>query len=246
MSAGAGPKNCQPAANDAQVRGILKGFCTLHQKYCGLSQRVRALRIIRARMPVPAALAYCPHPTVPAFTRHKTEGPTMNSFSKTILLGPLAAMLLCGAAASASAADIERVYGENAMSPIAAGVSGPPGDPLFFVPGALPKAGTPAANGQPADFGDMATQTRSVLDGLKATMDKMGVGFGDVVAAHVFLDPKADFPAMNKVWGQEFGTAAQPNKPARAAFRTSALVLPGAMLEIEFIAAKKVSMKKKK
>ena len=50
---------------------------------------------------------------------------------------------------------------------------------------------------------------------------------------------------MNKVWAEEFGTAAQPNKPARAAFRTSALVLPGAMLEIEFVAAKKVSMKKK-
>jgi enamine deaminase RidA (YjgF/YER057c/UK114 family) len=65
-----------------------------------------------------------------------------------------------------------------------------------------------------------------------------------VVAAHVFLDPKADFMAMNKVWGEEFGTPAQPNKPARAAFRTSALVAPGAMLEIEFIAAKKPGKKK--
>ena len=170
----------------------------------------------------------------------------MKSFQKTARLASLAALLLCGGVASASAADIERVYGDNAMSPIAAGVSVPPGYTLFFISGALPKPVTPAANGQPADFGDMAAQTRSVLDGLKASMDKMGVGFGDVVAAHVFLDPKADFPAMNKVWAEEFGTAAQPNKPARAAFRTNALVLPGAMLEIEFIAAKKVSMKKMK
>src|SRR5476651_933250 len=154
----------------------------------------------------------------------------MKSFSKTALLGSLAAALLCGAVASASAAGIERIYGENAMSPIAAGVSVPPGYTTFYISGALP---------------NMATQTRSVLDGLKATMDKMGVGFGDVVAAHVFLDPKADFVAMNKVWGEEFGTAAQPNKPARAAFRTNALVLPGAMLEIEFIAAKKVGPMKK-
>jgi enamine deaminase RidA (YjgF/YER057c/UK114 family) len=51
--------------------------------------------------------------------------------------------------------------------------------------------------------------------------------------------------AMNKVWGTEFGTATQPNKPARAAFRTNALVLPGALLEIELIAAKKVPVKKK-
>ena len=170
----------------------------------------------------------------------------MKNRTKTLALAAVAAAVLLSSGFKASAAGIERVYGENPMSPIAAGVSVPPGYTTFFISGALPKPVTPAANGQPADFGDMATQTRSVLDGLKATMDKMGVGFGDVVAAHVFLDPKADFPAMNKVWAEEFGTAAQPNKPARAAFRTSALVLPGAMLEIEFLAAKKVSMKKKK
>ena len=164
----------------------------------------------------------------------------MKSLQKPALLGSLAAALLCGSLASASAAGIERVYGENAKAPIAAGVSVPPGYTTFFISGALPKPLTPPANGKPATFGDMASQTRSVLDSLKATMAKMGIGFGDVVAAHVFLDPKADFPAMNKVWGEEFGTAAQPNKPARAAFRTNALVLPGAMLEIEFIAAKKM------
>ena len=170
----------------------------------------------------------------------------MNSRIKNLLFALMAGTILLAAGPMASAADIERSYGENAMSPIAAGVKVPAGYDTYYISGALPKAITPAANGQPADFGDITAQTRSVLDGLKATMDKMGVGFGDVVAAHVFLDPKADFQGMNKVWGEEFGTAAQPNKPARAAFRTSALVLPGAMLEIEFIAAKKVMAKKKK
>ncbi|HEY0265780.1 MAG TPA: Rid family hydrolase [Rhizomicrobium sp.] len=169
----------------------------------------------------------------------------MKNLKKTALLGSLAAALLCGAIANASAQSIQRIYGENAASPIAAGVSVPPGYTTFYISGALPKPVTPAANGQPADFGDTATQTRSVLNGLKETMDKMGVGFGDVVAAHVFLSETADFPAMNKVWAEEFGTAAQPNKPARAAFRTYALVLPGAALEIEFIAAKKVGAAKK-
>jgi enamine deaminase RidA (YjgF/YER057c/UK114 family) len=169
----------------------------------------------------------------------------MKSLHKTALLGSLAAALLCSAMASASAAGIERVYGENAMSPIAAGVSVPPGYTTFYISGALPQPVTPPVAGQPMNFGDMAAQTRSVLNGLKATMDKMGIGFGDVVAAHVFLDPKADFMAMNKVWAEEFGTAAQPNKPARATFYTGALVLPGAMLEIEFVAAKKVTAKKK-
>jgi enamine deaminase RidA (YjgF/YER057c/UK114 family) len=175
-----------------------------------------------------------------------TKGPIMKSLKTTALLGSLAGALLVGAAATASAAEIERVYGANAMSPIAAGVSVPPGYTTYYISGALPSPVTPAAPGTPANYGDITQQTRSVLDNLKATMDKMGVGFGDVVAAHVFLDPTADFMAMNKVWGTEFGTATQPNKPARAAFRTNALVLPGALLEIEFIAAKKVSAAKKK
>ncbi len=170
----------------------------------------------------------------------------MKSFQKTALSVSFAAVLLCGAVTAASAQGIQRIYGENAASPIAAAVSVPPGYTTFYISGALPKPVTPAANGQPANFGDTATQTRSVLDGLKAVMEKQGIGFGDVVAAHVFLSETADFPAMNKVWATEFGTAAQPNKPARAAFRTYALVLPGADLEIEFIAAKKVGGKTKK
>jgi enamine deaminase RidA (YjgF/YER057c/UK114 family) len=153
----------------------------------------------------------------------------------------MATALFCTAAA---AQPIDRIYGANAASPIASAVTVPPGYTTFYISGALPAAVTPAADGKPAVYGDMTQQTRSVLDSLKATMDKLGIGFGDVVAAHVFLDPSADFAAMNKVWATEFGTATQPNKPARAAFRTNALVAPGALLEIEFIAAKKVVAKK--
>jgi enamine deaminase RidA (YjgF/YER057c/UK114 family) len=35
-----------------------------------------------------------------------------------------------------------------------------------------------------------------------------------------------------------FGTAEQPNKPARSAVQVAALVAPGALVEIEVIAAK--------
>lgn len=161
---------------------------------------------------------------------------------KTLAAATLAATLLGSAA---QAADIERLYGPSAMSPIAAAVAVPPGYTTYYISGALPKPVTPPTDGQPANFGDTAAQTRSVLDQLKETMAKMGIGFGDVVAAHVFLSQTADFMAMNKVWAQEFGTATQPNKPARAAFRTHALVLPGVDLEIEFIAAKKPGKTKK-
>lgn len=155
---------------------------------------------------------------------------------KTVLFATIASALLCTAA---SAQDISRIYGPNAMPPIAQGVVVPPGYTTYYLSGALPSPIKPAANGQPAEYGDIATQTRSVLNNLKAVMDKMGIGYGDVVSARVFLTPNTDFQAMNKVWGTEFGTAAQPNKPARATVHVHALVVPGTLIEIEFTAAKK-------
>jgi enamine deaminase RidA (YjgF/YER057c/UK114 family) len=154
----------------------------------------------------------------------------------TATLAIIAAAMLGTAAA---AQPIERIYGANAASPIASAVTVPPGYTTYYISGALPTAVTPAADGKPAIYGDTTQQTRSVLDSLKATLAKLGLSFGDVVKATVILDPAADFAAMNAVWGSEFGTPAQPNKPARAAFRANALVAPGAFVEIEFVAAKK-------
>ena len=158
----------------------------------------------------------------------------MKNLTKTALLGSLAAALLTSVA---SAQTVERVYGSSPA--IAQATSVPSGFVTYYLSGALPSPATPAANGQPPAYGDTATQTRSTLDNLKAVMDKLGIGYGDVVASHVFLDPKADVAAMNKVWSTEFGTAAQPNKPARATVYVHALVVPTALLEIEFTAVKK-------
>jgi enamine deaminase RidA (YjgF/YER057c/UK114 family) len=160
----------------------------------------------------------------------------MKNLKKAALLGSFAAALLTG---TASAQTVERIYGSSPAPAIAQATSVPSGFVTYYLSGALPSPATPAANGQPASYGDTATQTRSTLDNLKAVMDKLGIGYGDVVASHVFLDPKADVAAMNKVWSTEFGTAAQPNKPARATVFVHALVVPGALLEIEFTAVKK-------
>jgi enamine deaminase RidA (YjgF/YER057c/UK114 family) len=91
---------------------------------------------------------------------------------------------------------------------------------------------------------DTAAQTAATLDGLKAQLAKLGLTFGDVVQAHVFLAPdpktgKMDFAGMNSSWFKYFGTPDQPNKPARAAFQVGALAGQNAMVEIEFIAVKK-------
>jgi enamine deaminase RidA (YjgF/YER057c/UK114 family) len=163
----------------------------------------------------------------------------MKSSTKTALLGSLAAMLLIGAAGSASAQMVERIYPPYPGVSIASATGVPSGYMTYYLSGALPSPIGATANGQPPVYGDTAAQTRSVLDNLKAVMDKLGVGYGDVVAAHVYLDPKADVGAMNKVWSTEFGTAAQPNKPARATVYVHALVVPTALLEIEFTVVKR-------
>jgi hypothetical protein len=57
----------------------------------------------------------------------------MKNLQKTALMASLAGALLCGAASTVSAAEIERLYGPNAMSPIASAVSVPPGYTTFYV-----------------------------------------------------------------------------------------------------------------
>lgn len=122
---------------------------------------------------------------------------------------------------------------ENATSPFASSVYVPPGYGTYFV------------SGIPGRAGDTAAQTKAVLDRLKAQLAALGLTFGDVVQAHVFLvgDPakggKMDFAGMNAAWFKEFGTAEQPNKPARATIQVSGLAEGAALVEIEMTAVKK-------
>ena len=163
----------------------------------------------------------------------------MKTLCKSALLASLAGAALCAAITAASAQEIQRLNRPNPVPAIVDAAVVPPGFTTYYLSGALPSPIKPAANGQPAEYGDTAQQTRSTLNNLKAVMDKLGIGYGDVVAAHVFLTPNASAAEMNKVWSTEFGTAAQPNKPARATVHIHSLVVPGTLIEIEFTAAKK-------
>jgi enamine deaminase RidA (YjgF/YER057c/UK114 family) len=133
-------------------------------------------------------------------------------------------------------AEIKRApsSGPVAISPA---VTAPPGSTLVFLSGALPTIADKAAPG------NTETQTRSVLSKLEATLKAEGLSFGDVVKATVFLvgDPakggEIDFAGLNAAWSQAFGTTAQPNKPARSTVKVAGLVAPGALVEIEFVAA---------
>lgn len=129
--------------------------------------------------------------------------------------------------------------------PIAAAVAVPNGYDTVYISGALPDVADPAApKGTVEAYGDTRTQTLSVLKKLGESLKAQGLGFGDVVAAHVYLvgDPhrngEIDFSGMNAAFSQFFGSAGQPNKPARAAVKVAGLVVPGTLVEIELIAAR--------
>jgi len=79
--------------------------------------------------------------------------------------------------------------------------------------------------------GDIATETRQVLNNIKALLEGCGATLADVVRCGVFLGKAEDFGAMNTVYAEFFGDA----KPARATVVTG-FAAPGINVEIEAIA----------
>jgi enamine deaminase RidA (YjgF/YER057c/UK114 family) len=152
---------------------------------------------------------------------------------KFVKYGAYAALGLGLAASGAIAQQVMHNNQDNPKSPFASSVMVPAGYDTYYISGSAGKGD------------DTAAQTAATLDSLKAQLAKLGLTFGDVVQAHVFLvgDPnkggKMDFAGMNSSWFKEFGTADQPNKPARAAFQVAALAGATNLVEIEFIAVKK-------
>ena len=152
---------------------------------------------------------------------------------KSLKFAAFAALGLGLVATGALAADVMHNGQENPKAPFASSVYVPAGYDTYYISGSAGKGA------------DTAAQTAATLDSLKAQLAKLGLTMGDVVQAHVFLvgdankGGKMDFAGMNSSWFKEFGTAEQPNKPARAAFQVAALAGADNLVEIEFIAVKK-------
>ena len=162
---------------------------------------------------------------------------------KTIAKVMFASLLLSGAAAQAQ--QIKRTPIPNSNFPISVAVTVPANAETIYFSGVLPDVADAAApKGTPAAYGSTETQTASVLRKLQAALAAEGLTFGDVVSLRVFLvgdpklDNKLDFSGLNTAFGQFFGTAAQPAKPARTALQVAALPLPGALVEIDLVAAR--------
>jgi 2-iminobutanoate/2-iminopropanoate deaminase len=79
--------------------------------------------------------------------------------------------------------------------------------------------------------GDVAAQTRRVLDNLQAVLAAAGASFDDVVKTTIFLIDMNDFAAVNAAYERAFGRA----KPARSTVAVAALPR-GARIEIDCIA----------
>ena len=160
---------------------------------------------------------------------------------RTLLAAAAALSMVAGAAQAASApAGIVRL--QTPQSAIARGTVVPPGATTFYVSGILPQPTNPGQT--PLVYGDTKTQTISTLQEIDKILKSQGFTMGDVVMMRVVLvgDPnmggRMDFAGMNEGYRQFFGTAEQPNKPARITTQISALAGPGFLVEIEVQAAK--------
>lgn len=87
------------------------------------------------------------------------------------------------------------------------------------------------ASGQMVGSGDVAAQTRQVLDNLHAVLEAAGMGFSDVVRAGIFLADLGDFAVVNELYGERFSTA----PPARATVQVARLP-KDALVEIDVVA----------
>ncbi|NNJ15105.1 hypothetical protein CSV86_007535 [Pseudomonas putida CSV86] len=146
---------------------------------------------------------------------------------------------------TAHADSIQRIDPPGSSFPISQVVTVPASAKLTFVSGTLPDVADPKApKGSIAAYGNTETQTLSVLNKLQAILKAQGLGLGDIVQLRVFLvgDPdkggNLDFAGLQAAYTRFFATAEQPNKPTRTALQVVALPLPGALVEIEAIAAK--------
>jgi aminoacrylate peracid reductase len=101
------------------------------------------------------------------------------------------------------------------------------GDTLFL-------SGLIARNGRDNSVvtGDVAVQTRAVLDNARELLDAAGLSLPHIVSARVFLPDLADFAAMNGVYREYF-----PEAPPARATVGAALTGPAYKVEMTFVAS---------
>ena len=170
------------------------------------------------------------------------------SVSPSALLLP--ALLACALglftptrAAAAGESPDEVKFSGAASSPIASTVAVPPGRAWFLTSGTVPPvADEKAPAGDPIRYGDTKTQGIGALHQIEARLKEAGLSLKDVVYLRVYVaadktkEGKFDYPGWFEAYGQFFGTAENPVKPARSTVGVASLVNPDWLIEIEAVA----------
>jgi 2-iminobutanoate/2-iminopropanoate deaminase len=78
---------------------------------------------------------------------------------------------------------------------------------------------------------DIASQTKQVMQNLRAVLAEAGLDLSHVTKTTIFLISMDDYASVNEIYGSEFGD----HKPARATVQVAGLPL-SALVEIECIA----------
>jgi enamine deaminase RidA (YjgF/YER057c/UK114 family) len=166
---------------------------------------------------------------------------------KALARNLLVSMFACAVLAlplAASAADTI-VRRPLADFPIASSVAVPASARLVFVSGTLADVARPdAPAGSVERLGDTATQAASVLGKIEKELAASGLTLADVVKMNVFMvgDPAKgggmDFSGLMQAYSRHFGEASKGNLPARTTVQVAALPVPGALVEIEVVAAR--------
>ena len=115
-----------------------------------------------------------------------------------------------------------------AIGPYSQAISVPAGYRMLFCSGQIPLDPTSGT----LVGGDIAAQTRRVLDNLAAVLQEGGATFSDVVKTTIFLADLSDFAVVNEVYAERF-----TGGPAPARSTVQAARLPrDARVEIEAVA----------
>ena len=146
--------------------------------------------------------------------------------------GSVLALTLLAATVSAQAEDVARLGGGNPKSP----------SPRPSPCGRLQVLLYQRHAGRPRRLHPRAN--RIVTRQNQGYVDAVGLTFGDVVKATVFMagDPAKngdlDFAGMNQAWSKAFGTPEQPNKPARSTIKVRASARKGAWSRSKWLRSK--------
>ncbi|HEY3694822.1 diguanylate cyclase domain-containing protein [Phenylobacterium sp.] len=191
----------------------------------------RRTRVAGGRFPLPAVALYAAFQPARSGLRGRTT---------PMIRRALAVAALTFAAAGSAAAQTPTVIRTFASptAPIAQTVSVPAGYETIHISGVLPDL--PKAPEKP---GDAETQAAGVFDKIAAILKTNDLSEGDVVTMTIYMaggdgGARMDFAGMMKSYLKHYGTAAQPNKPARSTVQVAALAAPGALLEVEVSAVR--------